>query len=135
MPYHPKSKSDTYLTPKQTYAQLNSEFDFNHDPCPYPRPSWDGLEVPWGTRAFCNPPYSQLADWIEKAYKEWKTGGKTIVMLIPSRTDTIAFHKYILGNAELRFVKGRLRFTSPTSTMADRAPFASLIVVFNALDT
>lgn len=47
-------------------------------------------------------------------------------MLIPSRTDTEAFHRWIYGKAEIRFVKGRLRFgEAPYS-----APFASMIVIF-----
>lgn len=47
-------------------------------------------------------------------------------MLIPSRTDTKAFHEWILPYAELRFVKGRLRF----GNSKENAPFASVIVVF-----
>jgi hypothetical protein len=31
-------------------------------------------------------------------------------MLIPARTDTRAFHKYIYGKAEIRFLKGRVKF-------------------------
>ena len=37
--------------------------------------------------------------------------GKTIVLLIPSRTDTQWFHEIILkNNYEIRFLKGRLKF-------------------------
>lgn len=112
--YMPKSKSDKWMTPKEFYDTLNKEFDFNFDPCPI---TWkegdpDGLLIEWGTRTFCNPPYSQTAKWIEKAYTEFKKG-KLIVLLINACTDTIAFHKYIYNQAEIRFIKGRLCFINP----------------------
>lgn len=47
-------------------------------------------------------------------------------MLIPARTDTRYFHEYIYGKAEIRFVKGRLRFGDGTSP----APFPSMVVIF-----
>ena len=47
-------------------------------------------------------------------------------MLIPARTDTIYFHKYIYHKAEIRFLKGRLKFGGCKNS----APFPSMIVVF-----
>ena len=47
-------------------------------------------------------------------------------MLIPARTDTKRFHEYIYGNAEIRFIKGRLKFGGCENS----APFPSMIVVF-----
>ena len=47
-------------------------------------------------------------------------------MLIPSRTDTRWFHEWVYGKAELRFVKGRLRFNDSKGS----APFPSLVVVY-----
>jgi len=130
----PKSRSDRWATPSYIYDPLNAEFNFNYDPCPI---DWkdgdpDGLKAEWGTSTFCNPPYSRTADWIKKAYDENKKG-KTIVMLINSITDTIAFHKYIYGNAELRFVKGRIRFIDPTNLeKKNPSPKPSMIVIFRA---
>lgn len=52
-------------------------------------------------------------------------------MLIPARTDTIAFHEYILGKAaEIRFIKGRLKFEIDRVANKDPAPFPSMIVIF-----
>lgn len=53
-----------------------------------------------------------------------------VVMLIPSRTDTKWFHEYIYGKAEIRFVKGRLKF----GDAKDAAPFPSMVVVFKGED-
>jgi hypothetical protein len=47
-------------------------------------------------------------------------------MLIPARTDTKAFHEYIYGKAEIRFIKGRLRFGGSKWN----APFPSMIVIY-----
>lgn len=46
-------------------------------------------------------------------------------MLIPARTDTIAFHKYIYHKCEIRFIKGRLKFGGSK----DAAPFPSMVVI------
>ena len=128
----PKSKSDRWQTPKEFYDKLNDEFHFNFDPCPI---DWettdpDGLLIEWDTVTFVNPPYSKVAKWIEKAHQEWKKG-KTVVMLINAVTDTIAFHKYIYGQAELRFVKGRIRFIKPCCTDKPApSPKPSMVVIF-----
>jgi site-specific DNA-methyltransferase (adenine-specific) len=99
----------------------------------------DGLKASWGGEiVFCNPPYSKKEkgktgqeDWIEKAYKESSENGATVVMLIPARTDTKAFHDYILGKAqEIRFIKGRLKFEIDRKENKAAAPFPSMIVVF-----
>lgn len=47
-------------------------------------------------------------------------------MLIPARTDTKAFHEWIYGKAEVRFVRGRLRFGGSKNS----APFPSMVVIF-----
>jgi phage N-6-adenine-methyltransferase len=126
------SKSDKWMTPPEVYNALNDEFHFNYDPCPI---AWkpgdaDGLLTDWGDSTFCNPPYSKVAKWIEKAHTEWKKG-KTVVMLINNITDTKAFHEYIYNQAEIRFVKGRISFINPDDPGKRQAsPKPSMIVVF-----
>ena len=132
MAYMPKSKSDKWGTPKALYDTLNAEFHFNFDPCPL---DWkpgdpDGLVIPWGSSTFCNPPYSNVKEWIKKAYMEWKEG-KQVVMLINAITDTVAFHEYIYGKAELRFLKGRVKFIDPKNPLKKSgSPKPSMIVIF-----
>lgn len=58
-------------------------------------------------------------------------GGYPIVLLIPARTDTSYFHDYIYGKAEIRFIRGRLRFTDDDGNAADPAPFPSMLVIYN----
>lgn len=47
-------------------------------------------------------------------------------MLLPARTDTRWFHEYIYNKAEIRFLKGRLKFGGSENS----APFPSMVVVF-----
>lgn len=76
---------------------------------------------------FCNPPYGrQIGKWVEKAYLESQKPGTLVVMLIPARTDTKWFHEFIYGKAEIKFVKGRLKFGGADNN----APFPSMVVVF-----
>ena len=119
-------------TPESFYRQLHGEFDFNFDPCPAD-PTVDGLAVPWGSRVFCNPPYKDVKVWLKKATSEHSLGGKLIVLLLPSRTNTKWFHKYILDyehTPEVRFIKGKLKFQGYTK----EAPFPSCVVVYRPVE-
>jgi hypothetical protein len=123
---HFMSEKQNWKTPKAFYQALDSEFGFDFDPCP-PNPDFDGLSVDWGKCNFVNPPYNEIEKWVRKSYGEWLTG-KTIVMLIPSRTDTKWWHEYVMRATQIRFIKGRLRFDEH----ANSAPFPSAVVVFKA---
>ena len=85
----------------------------------------DGLSQSWDNEiVFCNPPYGrELRHWVKKAHDA--KGGK-VVMLIPARTDTIYFHEYIYSKAEIRFIRGRLKFGDSKNS----APFPSMVLVF-----
>lgn len=129
------SNSVEWATPQYLFNELDREFHFTLDPCSthenakcekhYTKED-DGLSKPWaGETVFCNPPYGrELHKWVEKCYEESKRA--TVVLLIPSRTDTSYFHDYICGKAEIRFVRGRLRF----GDSKQGAPFASMVVIY-----
>lgn len=135
------SKYQNWCTPQDLFDQLNEEFNFVLDAAATDRsakckkyftPKDNGLEQSWncGGAVFCNPPYGrEIGNWIKKAYKE-SLNGVTVVMLIPSRTDTKYFHNYIYGKSEIRFIQGRLRFIDEDGNKFDNAPFPSMIVVF-----
>lgn len=80
---------------------------------------------------FCNPPYSKIGIWIEKAYREGIKDNTTVVLLVPVRTDTKWYHNYVEHRSEVRFVKGRLHFSGSKTG----APFPSMIVVFRGACT
>jgi hypothetical protein len=93
------------------YEELNREFLFDFDPCPLGEAEHDGaapLFTKWrGKRVFCNPPYNKaMIPFLQRAIE-----ADVAVFLIPARTDTKWFHDIVLPNAaEIRFVKGRLKF-------------------------
>jgi site-specific DNA-methyltransferase (adenine-specific) len=131
------SKDDKWTTPQDFYDELNAEFGFTLDPCAddsnhkcnkYYTEEDDGLLQDWeGEIVFCNPPYGKaIKDWVRKAYIEGCKPNTTVVMLIPARTDTIYFHKYIYHKAEIRFLKGRLKFGNSKNS----APFPSMVVIY-----
>lgn len=60
-----------------------------------------------------------------------KEGNKEFMKERPARTDTTYFHDYIYGKAEIRFVRGRLRFTDDEGNTGDPAPFPSMVVIYN----
>jgi len=122
---HFSSQRLDWKTPKAVYQVLDAEFRFDFDPCPS-NPTFDGLSVEWGECNFVNPPYGrELPKWIKKGYEEWQKG-KTVVFLIPSRTDTSWWHDYVMQADEIRFIRGRLKFDDCDNS----APFPSCIVVF-----
>lgn len=135
------SKTDRWATPQDFFDELNEEFCFNLDVCALPEnakceryftPEVDGLSQPWEGNVWCNPPYGrEIGSWVKRAYLAAKTGyADLVVMLLPARTDTQWFHKYIYGKAEIRFVKGRLKFGGSKNS----APFPSMVVVFRKGD-
>ena len=131
------SKTDEWETPQDLFDELNNEFNFTLDVCAtdkntkckkYFNKQLDGLKQFWGhDTVWCNPPYGrQIGKWVEHAFNTHWVNDNTIVMLLPARTDTKWFHKYIYGKAEIRFIKGRLKFGGSKNS----APFPSMIVIF-----
>jgi phage N-6-adenine-methyltransferase len=129
--------TDEWATPQRIFNQLAAEFGpFDCDVAASKENtkckeffdiSTDGLHQEWKPRNWCNPPYSELKEWVTKARREQLKGNLT-VMLIPARTDTVAFHEsmYNKPNVEIRFLRGRLRF----GDAANSAPFPSMVVIF-----
>jgi hypothetical protein len=122
-------KSDNWRTPKKIYSDLNKEFHFDFDPCPYPLPGFDGLTVDWGSCSFVNPPYSETEKWVRKALLEYNKG-KTVIMLLRLDASTIWFRDLVLPNAEIRLFEDRLHFIDENER-SSRSDHASILVVFN----
>lgn len=79
-----------------------------------------------------NPPYSRIKEWVRKSYHESYKDKTIVVMLIPARTDTKWFHDYIYRRAEIRFIKGRLKYVKEGDTKNNNSPFPTMIVVFRS---
>ena len=121
------SASGKWTTPPELYEELNREFHFDFDPCPV-NPTFDGLAISWAKSNYVNPPYGrEIGKWLEKGYQE-SLLDKTVVFLIPSRTDTKWWHDFVMKADEIRFLKGRLKFSNHKNS----APFPSAIAVFKS---
>lgn len=135
--YMNRAETVEWATPPGIFEQLNARWGFTLDPCATPEnatcPRYytaedDGLAQSWaGERVYCNPPYGRtLPAWIEKAHRE-SLRGAVVVMLIPARTDTAAWHRFIFPHAaEIVFLRGRLKFGGTN----EGAPFPSVVVRF-----
>lgn len=138
---HFSSKDMTWETPQAFFDMVNAEFSFTLDVCAQPdtakcaryfTPEIDGLAQDWtGEVCWCNPPYGgEIGKWMRKALAA-SAQGATVVCLVPARTDTRWFHDYIYGEAEIRFIKGRLKFGGAEHN----APFPSMLVVYRPPNT
>jgi len=93
---HFMSQRLDWKTPKHIIEMLEKEFGKMFDPCPTD-PTFDGLSINWGGVNYVNPPYGrEIGNWCKKAFEEWKKG-KTIIMLIPSRTKN-NYHAHSIKN-------------------------------------
>ncbi len=97
----------------------------------------NGLARCWdGERIWCNPPFSDLSPWVEKA---WDSSADVVVMLLPAnRTDQRWWHKHIepfrdrVGSRlTIRFAQSRPRFVSPTKK-ADSPKFGVVFAIWGA---
>ncbi len=125
-------------TPLDFYNALDAEFGFCLDAAAsldntlcqnFYTSEMDGLRFDWtwaDGAVWCNPPYgTQIGKWVAKAHQEAQKGA-TVVVLIPARTETTWWHEHCMKAAEIRLVRGRLRFSGATVN----APFPSAVVVF-----
>lgn len=126
-----ENAGDVRGTPQDFFDTLNAEFHFDID-CAADAHNhkcelyfgeggmaFDALEADWcGLTCFLNPPYSTAGAFVEKARQEADKGA-TVVLLLPVRSDTKYWHKFIWDKTvhdwrpgvQGRFVEGRLQFT------------------------
>ncbi len=82
-----------WLTPPELRDELQSEFAFDFDACPFPKPAdFDGLTCEWGASTYANIPFGSVIGhdgkkkgptaWARKAIAE-NAKGKRVVMLYP----------------------------------------------------
>lgn len=108
--YNYQYTENDYKTPPELYTRALKYFDKNNfslDACcsdkhipahkHYMLPDNNGLIEEWRNYTWCNPPFDNAKAWVKKAYEE-NLKGKIIAMLLPVRTETDYWKKYILNN-------------------------------------
>ncbi len=119
-----KSKSEEYETPKEIFESLQREFNLQLDVCAtrentkckkfYDKEDNALIQDWWRFGNFwMNPPFGrQLKKWVQKAYEESQKG-VTGVCILPVRSNTLWWHKYIIDTkVEVRFLKGEIKFSN-----------------------
>jgi phage N-6-adenine-methyltransferase len=97
----------------------------------------DGLMQDWsGERVWCNPPYSSIEPWCEKAAN---SGAEIVVMLLPAnRTEQGWWQRHVephrrTGTLDVEFLPGRLCFLKPGQSEIkpnERPPFGCCVVIW-----
>ena len=136
------SNKNYWETPQDLFDKLHAEYNFTLDAAAtdenakldnYYTEEDNALEQKWEGRVFVNPPYGrEIKHWVKKAYKEsLEPYNECVVMLVPSRTDTIYWHEHIFGKAkDIDFLKGRLKFEI-NGEAKDAAPFPSALITYS----
>lgn len=149
----PLDKVDDRRTPLSLWEPLNEEFHFNLDAAASGenklcKAHWNtrvsGLENSWfAYNVWCNPPYSDIRPWVEKAHEEMRKYSKrVIVMLLPANRTEQSWWQDLIepfrdrtdGCLETRFLRGRLRFDTPDTPYTDprgnRPPFGCVLLIW-----
>lgn len=135
--------SDDWATPPEFVRDLEREFGpFHIDPCCKRRTAKaprfftladNGLAQVWRGRVFLNPPYSKPLPWVKKAARVTASGQcPLVVALLPVNTDTRWFHDYVLPFAELRWLRGRIRFLGWEGTPIGSPRAGNMLAIYRA---
>lgn len=147
------SGKDDWGTPPDLFESLHKEFNFDLDGAAnefnHLLPNWTGPGSPFPdaiidgswhyARVFCNPPYSKCKEFVQHATNEVILNRAFVCMLIPARTDTKYWHNFIWDRGlhkpysyihQIRFIKGRLKFTVDGKPAENSAPFPSCLILF-----
>lgn len=143
------SNVDDRATDPQLFARFNRRWRFSIDACALPHntklprfwtPEDDGLEQSWaGERVWCNPPYSRIRPWLEKAWAE--ASCPLVVMLLPAnRTEQQWWQQLVepfrdRAGSPLRaeFLPHRIRFIAPDKDHIgpnERPPFGCVLLIW-----
>lgn len=104
----------------------------------------NGLTLAWNAeQVWCNPPYSNIGAWVQKAWLEWKVQPwiERIVMLLPAnRTEQRWWQDHVephlrerRGDFGVEFLPGRMRFDRPGVVIGpkgDRPPFGCCLLIW-----
>ncbi len=147
----PNPKVDDRGTTLETFDPLHERFGFTIDVAAsalnaklprYFTAEQDGLAQSWaGERVWCNPPYSNLEPWLQKAWIESYTC-PLIVMLVPAnRTEQGWWQRWVeprrdgrSGQLAVEFLPGRLRFIAAGATEVgpnERPPFGCALLIWS----
>lgn len=103
----------------------------------------DGLAQSWaGESVWCNPPYSSIGDWVQKAWAEHVIANGIVLLLPANRTEQSWWQDFVEPHRDrpdsplaVEFIRGRLRFDVPggyNDPRGNRPPFGSALLIWAA---
>jgi len=115
----PVDIKDLWRTPAELFAAIDGEFNFVGDVAAsddnylhnrYLTSEDDALSLEWGELfpagyIWCNPPYSDITPWVQKAQEAVKSA-IGVVMLVPADTSVGWFRIALTDVSEIRFITG-----------------------------
>jgi len=137
--YIPAAKSEDWRTPPEVVHLVRQALGgrINLDPCASregepladtnfigPPDGVDGLSAGWSGTVYVNPPFGSLRHWVEKCQREHEEHLAEIVLLMPARTDTNAWHRHVSTASAICLWKGRMTFVGAEAS----CPFPVAIV-------
>lgn len=149
---HPQQSArpevDDRALPPEEFSALQARFRFTLDAAAaehnakLPRfftVADDGLSQSWDReRIYCNPPYSNIRPWIEKA---WSETSALVVMLLPANRSEQTWWQELIepsrdregSRLRVEFLKGRMRFIKPGADGVgpnERPPFGCCLCIW-----
>jgi hypothetical protein len=131
--WYGKGREQAWRTPPELFDPLHERYQFTLDGAAdpgnglLPRASTVLAPIPWdGERVFCNPPWSNIAPFVEQA-----PAAELCVMLVPARTNAKWFHRALELGAGVSVFKGRPRFLTPEGDRKHGSPVDCLYLVWN----
>jgi phage N-6-adenine-methyltransferase len=146
---------DDRATHPDIFGPLHERFDFTIDVAAgehntkcerFYDLSIDGLAQSWAEESvWCNPPYSDIRPWVEKAWAEWHAPKRirptSIVMLLPAnRTEQGWWQDLVEPYRDsprtplsVEFLEGRIRFIKAGRTDVgpnERPPFGCCLLIW-----
>lgn len=145
---------DSRATAWEVFTPLHERYHFTLDVAAAPHnakcaryitKAQNGLTQRWsGEGVWCNPPYSRLREWVDKAWEEWRSADppRLIVMLLPAnrteqawwqdlvepyrdRTDSTLRSEFLRDR--IRFVRDGARGIGPN----ERPPFGCVLLIWS----
>lgn len=100
---------------------LGIEVGMFYDPTPYKHhklgKAVNGLKQNWRRWNFCNPPYSQLELWVERAIEQWHQNGCETILFVPHRSHSHWFHDYVFHHFEVIPIRSEVQFKGFSNTL------------------
>lgn len=118
-----QSDRQDWETPGALFNPLNEMFQFDMDVAASSKNTKrrrfiskkeDAMKVEWHGTCWLNPPYGAnqhtIKKWVKRAFEQSKKKNCSVIMLIPTRTNTNWWHDYCMKSDLILFIRGRPKF-------------------------